>query len=212
MVILANRANSAWFGLLRPYQGFNSKWAGRWAVDGKDFTGQDYAPITVDKRSTKKFRVTGDGTTRSGYLDIGPYSSDIDLYYFYEFRTADGVLMDTVGSSFSLSSTTFGFTVERSPVTSTCLAWCPVLRSSTSGFNIVLTLYDSNGAVARQKTVRFNGHQAQFFDQIFTDLPSSFLGYLSVQSDFAVYLAVLRFELTPTGFQYTYTQPSIQRF
>jgi hypothetical protein len=154
--------------------------------------------------------LTGDsGTTQSGYLDIetdSGYEWDIAVSYAYEVRSA-GVLLESVGSSQSAGSWKFTFAVEKAAVRNTAFAWCPASRSSTSPFNVMLTLSDSSGAVVRQKTVVFNGHQAQLVDQIFTDLPESFLGYLSIQSDKYIYLEVLRVEQTPTGFQFTWVPP-----
>jgi D-alanyl-D-alanine carboxypeptidase len=218
VILISNTADHAWTGSFRPYQGFNSPWRGHWAVNGQDLTNQTFLAITIPSGQSIKYRFTGDlSTTYSGYLDIDQDgadsgdSSDIVVSYFYEFRNKDGSLADTIGGpvtpSFGAGSSSWGFTVEKSQTLSTGMAWCPTARSlnTSSSFSVSLTLYDQAGAIAAQKTVTSFGYQAQFFDQVFTELPENFLGYLSIQSAIDIYMTVLRLEKTPTGFQLTST-------
>jgi D-alanyl-D-alanine carboxypeptidase len=220
VVLITNRANHSWTGSFRPCQGFNSPWQGRWAVNGQDMTNKSSFAITISNMQSVKYRFTGDpSATRSGYLDIDQSSgdsgdaSDIVLSYFYEYRNGDGSLADTVGGpitpSFGAGGSGWGFTVEKSRTVSTGLAWCPTVRSAnmSTTFNVSLTLYNESGAIVEQKRVTANGHQAQFFDQIFTGLPENFLGYLSIQSSIDIYMIALRYETTSTGFQLTSTPP-----
>jgi hypothetical protein len=90
IVLVTNRTNSGWSGQLHPYQDFNVNWATNWDVDGSNGNALGYAPITLNARETRKFRITGDDILRAGYLDVIPGEGcrreDIDIHYFYEAR------------------------------------------------------------------------------------------------------------------------------
>jgi hypothetical protein len=208
VLIVTNKTGFGWIGTIFVSQGYNQKWQGRWAINSQDLTGRDGMPVFIPPRGSVKLRFTGDAVTRSGYLELDSdldYSDlDVAVSYFYEYRSA-GWLQDTVGSPESAWDDKFVFAVEKSLTIDTGFAWCPSSRYSSRPFQVTLTLRDQNGNIARQRTVTFNGHQAQFFTQIFTDLPAFFLGHLLLESEEYMHLEVLRLEQTAGGFQLTST-------
>lgn len=208
VLLISNKTNHGWSGTIWVSRGFDQRWEGRWAINGEDRTGTDGTTVTIPRRGLVKLRLTGDSVTRAGYLEVKSdfsYSDlDIAVSYFYEYRIA-GVLKDTVGSPESPAGRSFVFAVERSSAIDTGIAWCPFSRINVLPFQINLTLYDQDGNVARQRSYDFIGHQAQFLTQLFTDLPSPFVGHLAIESLEYFYLEVLRLETTPTGFQLTST-------
>lgn len=210
VLIITNKTAFQWSGTIWVSRGYNQLWEGRWAINGQDFTGKSGATLTLVPHGSMKLRFTGDGTTRSGYLEIDSdvsYSDlDIAYSYFYEFRSG-GRLQDTIGSPESAWDKKFVMAVEKSPVVDTGLAWCQSNRFTSSQFPINLTLYDEAGNIFRQRSVTFTGHQAQFVTQIFTDLPAAFVGHLKIESQDYMYLTVLRMEQTSGGFQLTSTPP-----
>ena len=102
VLLISNKTNSAWNGTVWLSRGFNESWQGQWAVNGKNFTGTSSIPVTLPAKGMVKLRITGDSTTRAGYLDVAPGIGsdmvDVAISYFYEVR-AGGVLKDTTGSS-----------------------------------------------------------------------------------------------------------------
>jgi len=208
VLLITNKTNFAWSGSIWVSRGFSQGWDAPWAVNGEDLTGRDGTTVTIPPKGLVKLRLTGDSVTRAGYLEVKSdlsYSDlDIAVSYFYEYRIA-GVLKDTVGSPESPAGRRFVFAVERSSAIDTGVAWCPFSRIDLTPFQINLTLYDQDGNIARQRSYDFIGHQAQFLTQLFTDLPSSFVGHLAIESLAYFYVEVLRLESTPTGFQLTST-------
>jgi hypothetical protein len=211
VVIVTNVSDHTWTGAFRPYRGANVPWQGYWAVDGVDQTSRIYAPISLYAKQTKKFRFTGNpSSTNSGYLDITQssndvgYAHDLAISYFYEYRAGDGSLMDSIGSFPPTPAYRWAFPVEKTKVMSTGLAAAPFYRDTPlRPWSINFTLYDQTGAVARQGTSTASGHFAVLFEQLFTDLPENFTGFLYVNSSAPILMTVLRLELTPTGFQLT---------
>ena len=208
VLLISNKTNSAWNGTVWLSRGFNESWQGQWAVNGKNFTGTSSIPVTLPAKGMVKLRITGDSTTRAGYLDVAPGIGsdmvDVAISYFYEVR-AGGVLKDTTGSSPSAFGLRFFFAVERSSTVDTGIAWSPTPPYISTQFPIYLTLYDQNGVVARQNVYMFFGHEAQFISQLFPNLPSTFTGHLEMESEDYIYVEVLRMETTPAGFQLTST-------
>ena len=208
VLLITNKTIFYWRGTIWVSRAYNQKWEGTWAVNGQDHTGKESVKIDVAPRGLLKLRFTGDGTTRAGYLEIDADSTyselNVAVSYFYEFRKA-GELQDTIGSPESALGKKFVFAVEKTDAIDTGFAWCPSSRYNSTPFRIDLLLYDQNGSIPRLKTVTFTGHQAQFVTEVFTDLPSTFVGYLVIESQNDLYLEVLRIEKTPTGFQLTST-------
>jgi hypothetical protein len=208
VLLISNKTNYAWTGTVWVMRGYNEEWEGQWAVNGQSFTGMGGVPVALPPKGMVKLRLTGDSTTRAGYLEVsaGAGSRDVGvaISYFYEVRVK-GVLQDTTGSPASAYGRRFFFAVERSSAIDTGIAWCPSPPYISNLFPMNLTLYDQNGAVARQRSYMFMGHEAQFISQLFTDLPSSFVGHLEIDSQDYIYLEVLRMEMNPSGFQLTST-------
>jgi hypothetical protein len=210
VLMVSNKTAIQWNGVIKLYQGFNAKWAGTWAANGQDFTGQQGAALLLPPHGTFKVMITGDAITRSGYMDLdGTYPSseyDISYSFFYEMRV-NGDLKESVGGSDSVLSKKYVFAVERSAKVDTGYAWCPSSRYSTTPFFVVLTLYDQTGNVYDQQLVSCEGQQAIFFSQVFTDLPANFMGFLKVDSMEYMYMTVMRMEKNSTGVQYTCIPP-----
>ena len=208
VMLISNKTNSAWTGTVWVMQGYNETWQGQWAVNGQNFTGMGGVPVTLPLKGMVKLRLTGDNTTRAGYLEVKPgvgyRDTDVAISYFYEFRVK-GVLQDTTGSPQSAYGNRFFFAVEKSPSIDTGIAWCPAPPYIADLFPMYLTLYDQDGVAVRQSSTMFMGHEAQFISQLFTDLPSSFTGHLEINAQDYIYVEVLRMERNPAGFQLTST-------
>jgi hypothetical protein len=208
VILISNKTNRAWSGTVWVMQGNNQTWEGQWAVNGQNFTGKNGAPVALPPKGMAKFRLTGDKTTRAGYLEVGSdaISADVDvaISYFYEFRV-NGVLQDTIGSPASAYGSRFYFAVERSSAIDTGIAWCPDPQYVSGPFPLGLTLYDQDGNMVRYRSYMFMEHEAQFISQLFTDLPSSFVGHLEIEAQGYLYVEVLRMERVPGGFQLTST-------
>lgn len=208
VLLISNKTNHAWSGTVWVRRGYEQTWEGRWAMNGLDCTGRDGAPVAIPPKGMAKLRLTGDNTTKSGYLvltsDFGYSDLDVALSYFYEVRVG-GVLQDTTGSPESGWGKRFYFAVERSSAIDTGIAWCPYPPYTSGSFQVNLNLYDQNGSIARQRSYEFIGHEAQFITQFFTDLPSSFSGHLEIDAQDYMFVEVLRLERNPGGFQLTST-------
>lgn len=209
VLMISNKTNAAWTGTVWVMQGYNETWQGQWAVNGQNFTGRSGVPVTLPAKGMVKLRLTGDGTTRAGYLEVrsgvGFRDLDVAISYFYEVRVK-GVLQDTTGSPQSAYGNKFYFAVEKTPSIDTGIAWCPSPPYLPEPFPLYLTLYDQDGRVVRQRTTDFQGHEAKFISQLFADLPSPFTGHLEIEAlEGYIYVEVLRMEWNPTGFQLTST-------
>ena len=208
VLLISNKTSLAWSGTIWVRRGYNQTWEGRWAMNGQDFTGREGVKVAIPPKGMVKLRLTGDSTTRAGYLEVTSdfsYSDlDVAISYFYEVRVG-GSLQDTTGSPESAWGRRFFFAVERSSAIDTGIAWCPSSPYTSGSFQINLTLYDQNGTIARQNSYMFIGHEAQFITQLFTDLPSSFAGHLEIDAHDYLYVEVLRLEKNPAGFQLTST-------
>jgi hypothetical protein len=205
-LIVSNQTNFEWRGTFSPRQGLDQRWAGAWAANGQNLTGRDGFTITLPARSTGKIILTGDATTRTGYLEFdgeGTSSDrDVAVSYFYNYIVA-GQTLDSTGSPVGDSHRGFRFPVEKTALVNTGVAMAPWLNRSD--FPIIATLYSSDGNLFQQKILTFNGHSSRFFDQIFDGVPNGFLGMVQLESSNFFYLEVLRLEQTATGFQLTST-------
>ena len=208
LIYVTNKTGFPWAGTVWIHRGMNQPWQTAWNVNGQRLTGFTSFNFNLNAHESAKFRITGDATTRAGYCEIegnsSSYDSDVAVSYFYEYRV-NGVLQDSIGDSESAWGDEFLVAVERSSLINTGFAWCPSSRYSTSTFPMVLTLYDATGAVHRTRNYTFSGHEAQFLHEIFPGLATDFRGHLLIECQGYMYLAVLRMEYTPTGFQFTST-------
>jgi hypothetical protein len=74
---------------------------------------------------------------------------------------------------------------------------------------VELTLLNQDGTVLETRDFDFEGHLAKFFSEVFSDVPSQFLGHVLVRSEYPIYLTVVRLETTPIGFELTSTPPDV---
>ena len=133
---------------------------------------------------------------------------DIAIAFFYNF-SVEGQLVDSTGVPASDSGRRFIFPVRKSRRVDTGMAWSPWLFFDDGDeFNVILTLFDSEGNQVDQVIRRFTGHEAFFFDQAFDGVPDEFLGKLSVEAIERLHLTVLRLETTGNGFQLTSVPPT----
>ena len=128
VLLISNNTNATWTGTVWVMQGYNETWQGQWAVNGQNFTGMGGVPVTLPLKGMVKLRLTGDNTTRAGYLEVKPgvgyRDTDVAISYFYEVRVK-GVLQDNAGSPQSAYGNRFFFAVEKSSAIDTGIAWCP---------------------------------------------------------------------------------------
>jgi hypothetical protein len=175
-----------------------------------DIAGTDGFRAEIPPFATAKITLVGGSGLRAGYIDMEPDQGSSMLYvavsFFYNFFDAQGNLTDSVSIPPSMfSDIHYLFPVERSATVDTGFAWCPSLLKGP--FDVVVTLYREDGSVYQTKTVTFEGHTAQFFANLFDDVPADFLGLMGIESDGFIHVAVLRIEYTQSGFQYAGTAP-----
>ena len=189
VLILNNAGNTSWEGRIDPLLDDGS-------LD--DLKTQ----ITLQPRETQKLVLTGGADAITTGLVIrgaaGSSTSDLSVAYFYNYFEA-GVLKDSTGVPGGVASTRFTFPVERSELINTGLAIRRLATQTDSP--ITLTLYNADGTMFDQ--VPASSDFAQFFDELFTDVPTDFRGSLVAESADEFYLVVLRLERTPDGFQLT---------
>jgi predicted choloylglycine hydrolase len=207
-ILLSNKRASDWSGHFNLVSGNHESWAGSWSLDGSDRTGLSTFAVSIPPQSTVKLRLSGDSASRSGYLEMFADGScsvnDVATSYFYSFLE-HGQLKFSTGSAAAPSGRLFGFPVEKTFTVNTGIAWAP--DSVTSPFAIVVTLFDNIGAQVQQKTLIYSGHEAKFFDQVFDNIPSEFLGRVRIESQENIHLEVLRLEQTGSSFGLTNTAP-----
>ncbi len=208
-MLISNKSDAAWSGRVFLKEGNNEQWSGPWRFNGQEGTGTGGFNVSLAPKGTIRLKLSGDFDTRSGYLQMrgSEPSSVVDLAvsYFYTYLVNER-LMESVGSSAGDPGRSFSFPVEKTASASTGFAWAP--DSVTAPFPIVLTLYDANGHEVDKKTATYAGHQASFFDQVFSSVPLGYLGRIQIDSQELIYLEVLRLDQTETGFQLTSTRPN----
>ena len=210
VILVSNKSMDTWRASFIVRQGNKQKWSGPLWVNDADMSGFDGFQVEILPFATFKLRLTGDAQLQAGYIEVDPDSGssmlDIAVSFFYNFRNAQGELTDSVSIPPSLfSDTVFLFPVERSANVDTGFAWCPGILKGP--FDVLVTLYRPDGSVFQTKTVPFTGHAAQFFAQVFDNVPADFLGLMRVESDNFIHVAVLRIEYTESGFQYAGAAP-----
>jgi hypothetical protein len=210
--LVSNKTSFEWAGKFYIYQGSKQKWSGSWAVNGKSYTGSDGFNVIVPGHGTSKLLITGDDTARAGYMEMSASGNsstyDVSISYFYQ-HFSNGKMDTSTGSRDADSYKTFYFPVELSATTNTGFAWAPWL--SYYNFEIIATLYvadDSGIVTVYTKTTTFNGHNAQFINQLFPELNGTeFKGYLKLEAPNYFYLEVLRMDNTENGALFTSTPP-----
>jgi hypothetical protein len=210
VLMVSNKTAFPWQGTVKIFQGYNASWAGRWYVNGTEYTGSDAYPVSLPAYGTVRLFFTGDSSLQVGYMDFESGSSysliDVAYSFFYNLRINDNDLSETVGGPESPHNKKMVFGVEKSAQVDTGYAISPLSRSGATSFPIVLTLYNSDGSIYDTRQVTFLGHHAIFVSQVFS-LPATFIGFLKVDSQQSIYLTVLRMEYNSTGWQFTSIAP-----
>jgi hypothetical protein len=204
ILLVSNHSNSNWAGSGYVLQGQDQSWSAPWSVNGTDYSGSFYFPVQLESGATVKYLLSGDQEVRPGYLKISPETGfdleNVTFAFFYNYSSKQG-LADSTGTPIGIPSKEFVFPVEGSSTINTGFAW--VSPDELSSFKITFNLYNSVGAIVQEQTRNYQGHSALFFNDLFDQVPSDFVGQVEIAAENALYLTVIRLELTPDGFQMT---------
>lgn len=193
VIIVSNKSASSWSGTGKPLKN-----------DGS----MDYlaTQITLGPKETKKYVLTGGSTTKACgfeiYGDNGSPNSAVSVNFFYNYYQ-DEALQDSTGVPKSQLAKKYTFPVERTSTVDTGLSIRRRADQPTS--QVVLTLIDASGNQLQQ--VHVGSDSSGFFTQLFTEVPSSFMGSVVAESPDEFYMVVIRMENTRTGFQLTSVPP-----
>ncbi|MDA2930891.1 hypothetical protein MYX84_13265 [Acidobacteria bacterium AH-259-O06] len=210
VLIVSNKSSSQWDGEIQLLEGNDEPWSTPWKVNGISLPGH-IVNLTIPGAGTQKLRFTGDSQAKAGYLKISgqsespPLGLGLAIQFFYEFKQNDQLIDSTGTPLVLLPSASWAFPVERSSTANTGFAWAPAFAKGP--FSISMTLFDEDGNAVGKETLTFSGHLARFFDEVFSGVPTNFLGSVFLESEFDICLTVLRLELTPGGFQLTSVPP-----
>lgn len=211
ILLVTNRGTVPWEGTVRIRKGNDEIWNTQWSLDGIDQTGNSGFDISLPARGTVKYILSSiDAVPRGGYLEIvagGSHStSDISVSFFYNLYLEDQ-LIDSVSTPQSRLNQRFILPVETGPGLNTGVAWAPFLSSES--FPMQAALFDAEGAIIDEIDLTFSGHQAQFVNELFDNLPESFTGSLVVEAAEVFHLTAIRLELTDGGIQLTGVSPGV---
>lgn len=206
-----------WRGEISLRTGDDQDWEGEWAVNGEDFSGSTKFPVSLEPAGSAIFVITGDSTVRTGYVDIEGdrsfFYGDVATSLFYQLKQ-NGQLIDSVGSGPTEGGLYFAFPVQQNSRTRTGFAWvavAPILPLRPE--EIRVGVFDPEGMPFEIKTVPYEGHQAQFVDELFPDLPEDFVGTMMINSEKFIHLTVLRQDTLASGaVQFTNTPPDRRCF
>jgi hypothetical protein len=214
-LLVSNKTAFDWTGEFSVYQGHEQTWAGRWWVNGREYTDSDYFAVTVPSYGTAKLVLTGDAAVRVGYMEMygSGYSSsyDVSIAYFYQYFQG-GKLTTSTGSRDADWSKIFYAPVEAAPSVNTGIAWSPSGFLTPESFEMLFTLYIPDetgyGQVHSSKRIDFTGHGALFINEIFPELAgTTFKGYLKIETPEYICLEVLRMDSVEGGILLTATPP-----
>ncbi len=214
IIMVSNRSTTTQWPRYKLRQGSGQPWNGKWTANYTELPVSDasFFSIIADHQ-TAKIVLRGDSITRTGYLEIEPYDSNTNLdylaiSYFYVFKE-NGVTKTSAGSGPSSLGRLLAFPAERMvrDRTDTGYAISPI--SGTPPFQVLITIYHSNGTILGSKTVNYTGYMCEFISQTFPNLQNDFVGQVIISSDHPVYVEVLRMESTPTTFLLTSTPASV---
>ena len=201
-----------WRGEITLRTADDQDWEGEWTVNGEDFSDSTKFPVSLEPAGSAIFVISGDSTIRTGYVDI---EGDLSFFYgdvatslFYQLKQ-NGQLIDSVGSGPTEAGLYFAFPIQQNSRTRTGFAW--VASFAIVPFRpeeIRVGIFDPEGMPFEIKTVPYEGHKAQFVDELFPDLPEEFQGTMMVNSEKFILLTVLRQETLASGaVQFTNTPP-----
>jgi hypothetical protein len=211
VVLLSNKTNLPWDGIVTLKQGNGADWASAWSLDGVSKAGQAGFDVSLPARGTQKFVLDGDNLARAGYLLVQGKTGYEDaitgsLYYRY---VSQGQLIDSLGVPASSAGHRFWFMVERTPTSNTGFAYAATQPSDP--FNVTVSLFNAAGTLVQEKTLSYEGHVARFFagpDGVFDSVPDGFVGAVLVTSPQDLTLTVLRLDITAYGLQLTVVPPA----
>lgn len=69
VLLVSNKTASDWTGNFYVFQGYQQTWAGRWWVNGLEYTGSDYFVVNIPSHGTTKLVLTGEDPVRVGYME-----------------------------------------------------------------------------------------------------------------------------------------------
>jgi hypothetical protein len=208
VLFVTDKSGLGWSGSLSFYKGAAKGWTGV-IVNGQRLAGHS-GRFSMGPGETWKFTMRADGSTQSGYMELLATDSsndfDVAVAYFYKYYNSAGQLLDSVGSPPSVPAYKFVFPAEYvAGRIDTGFAWAPA--STTTPFEMFLTLIDHEGKEVAQKGSLFLGHAALFISELFPAMPPDFRGHVLVESPNKICLEVLRIDQTGGGFQLTSTPP-----
>lgn len=211
ILMVANKSlTSPWEGVITLRTGHDQAWEGEWTVNGEDFSGRTGFPVSLEPAGSGIFVLTGDATVRTGYLEIDGdpsfYFGDVATSFFYQLKQS-GELIDSIGSGIDEAGLYFAFPVQQSARIRTGFAWVAAAHIvPLKPEEILVGVFDADGAVHEIKTLPYEGHQARFVDEMFPDLPEDFQGTMMVNSEKFIHLTVLRQDTLSSGaIQFTST-------
>ena len=203
LMVSNKNLTSPWEGVITLRTGHDQPWEGEWAVNGEDFSGRTGFPVSLEPAGSGIFVLTGDATVRTGYLEIDGdpsfFFGDVATSFFYQLKQS-GELIDSIGSGIDEAGLYFAFPVQQSASIRTGFAWVAAAHiAPLKPEEILVGVFDAEGAVHEIKTLPYEGHQAQFVDELFPDLPEGFQGTMMVNSEKFIHLTVLRQDTLSSG-------------
>jgi parallel beta-helix repeat protein len=206
IVVVSNKTNFDWRGVLRAFRGNHDGWNVDWEIDGQTQKNTALVSLEILPKGSAQIKISGTSTALPGYLEIdaetGSSDFDVALSFFYNLiNTASGELLDSVGVPPGSLGDEFMLPVERSTSVNTGLAW--TAAAETDPFTVTLTLVDSAGQQVGSTEITYDGHLAKFFTEIFKGLPDRFIGRLCIESEEPIYAIGMRLEYSKGGFQLT---------
>ena len=160
-----------------------------WTLDGSDQTGESGFALELSSRDTKlssRGEIVEEGRSQIFHSGVSTWAN---LEPARE-RPSTAAQHKSLGVAPAELTTAVWFPVARRPGLNTGLA----IRRTTAP--VRYSLFDSSGLLLETVT-RDDFQGAQFFNEIFSEVPASFTGSVKVESDRGFYLTVLRQEILP---------------
>jgi len=198
VIIVTNKLQTAFTGAMLLREGNNQAWSVPYKVDGQPGPVGEWIYVNLPPLGSAKYVLQSDGPLHVGYLLFAGSGNNTDadaaVAFFYNYYSG-GHLVDSTGIPDSRPSRGYFFPVEKSATVDTGFAWSGPATAPT--FDATVTLVNAAGTQVQQKTVTFNGHTAQFFTQIFDNVPNGFVGHVRIvcPAQQSLSVAVLRLDL-----------------